>query len=48
MKKNWIEPEVQALDVQNTFGGPKFNPEQDAEIWFCKETNMWWTPYGES
>ena len=47
MKKNWLEPEILALNMQETFGGPKFVPETDSDDYWDEETNRWWRNYGE-
>jgi len=47
MKKNWLEPEIHVLSMQETFGGPSLIPEPDSDLYWDEETQKWWKNYGE-
>ena len=46
MKKNWIAPELENLDISATAGGSKYSTYIDKE-WFNTEANAWEHWYGE-
>ena len=46
MKKNWVAPELENLDISATAGGPELSQLIDKE-WFNPEANAWERWYGE-
>ena len=46
MKKTWLNPEIENLEITKTAGGPIFNTTQDGEIWWNKEENRYEIPVG--
>ena len=47
MKKNWTNPEMTALEIKETAGGPVFNLNQDGAIWWNEERGEYEMPLGE-
>lgn len=48
MKKNWLDPEVVALDMQNTFGGPEDPDAIDGPVEWNPDLSRWEWPAGLS
>lgn len=48
MKKEWINPQIFQLGVQQTHGGPNYTEAPDGDPYYDEETNKWWVPHGES
>lgn len=47
MKKEWLNPEMEALEIKETAGGTKYTGEPDGEWVFDDQTKKWWQPGGE-
>jgi len=39
--KNWQNPEIEALDIQETFGGPIFTPQVDYDYFDGEKLVEW-------
>lgn len=48
MKKTWENATLEALEINATAGGPKYNTTQDADAWWNEDQNRWETPSGEA
>jgi len=45
MKKYWAEPELQVLNMQETFGGTQLNDDPDGDPW-VDDDGIWQQPIG--
>ena len=46
MKKNWITPELEKLDISATAGGPNPSGPVDKELWQDPVDGNWKEQYG--
>ena len=46
MKKEWLNAEMEALEIKETSGGSTFTGKPDGEWVYDKETDKWWQPGG--
>ena len=47
MEKIWQSPEIQVLNLEETFGGPKYDPAADGAIEWDEEHKYWKEPLGK-
>lgn len=48
MKKEWKNPQMIQLGVEQTKGGPIYDTEPDGTPWFDNDLQKWLTPSGHS
>ncbi len=48
MKKEWLNAEMEALEIKETAGGKILTGKPDGEWVYDDETQKWWQPGGEN
>lgn len=46
MKREWLNAEMEALEIKETAGGKEFTGKPDGEWIYDDQTEKWWQPGG--